>query len=92
MVNTPRRDITGRVWNPNALVYGYQDRESLAKILNIAPEAPMVFDVVYQNHNEEYPDAKCLGEIVADRAPSTHSEASLLDHRLKAEVIRDQTP
>jgi hypothetical protein len=64
LVSTPRWDITGRVWNPNAPVYGYQDRESLVKILAIAPEAPMVFDAVYQSHDEEYLDAKCLQEML----------------------------
>jgi hypothetical protein len=67
LVNTPRRDIAGRVWNAHAPVDGYQERESLARILAIAPEVPMVFDVVYQNHDQEYLDAKCLREILAQQ-------------------------
>jgi len=39
----------------------------LAKILAIAPEAPLVFDVVYQNHDEEYLDAKFLREILTQQ-------------------------
>jgi len=67
LVNTPRRDITGRVWNAYAPVDGYPERESLAKLLSIAPEAPMVFDVVYSSRAEEYLDAKCLREILGHR-------------------------
>jgi hypothetical protein len=66
-VNTPRWDIAGRVWNAHAPLIGYQEKERLAKILAIAPEVPMVFDVVYQNHDQEYLDAKCLREILAEQ-------------------------
>ena len=65
LVNTPRRDVTGRVWDANAPVCEYQDRQRLEKILAIAPDVPVVFDVVYQNHDEEYLDAKCLREMAA---------------------------
>jgi hypothetical protein len=64
LVDTPQRDIAGRVWNGNAPIRGYQDRQSLAKILAIAPEAPLVLDGVYKNHDEEYLDAKTLQEIL----------------------------
>ena len=64
LVNTPRTDIAGRVWNGNAPIRGYQDRQSLAKILAIAPEVPLVLDVAYKNHDEEYLDAKTLQEIL----------------------------
>jgi hypothetical protein len=64
-VNTPQIDIAGQVWNGNGLIGGYQDGRSLAKILAIAPEAPLVFDVLYKSHDEEYLDAKSLQEILA---------------------------
>jgi hypothetical protein len=67
LVSTPQVDISGRVWNPNAPVWGYQDTHSLAKILAIAPEAPMVFDALYKNHDEEYLDAKSLQEMLGQR-------------------------
>jgi hypothetical protein len=69
LVNTPQADIAGRVWNANGPIRGYQDSQSLAKILAIAPEAPVVFDALYKNHDEEYLDAKCLQEILAQRGP-----------------------
>jgi hypothetical protein len=65
LVDAPQRDIAGRVWNGNAPIAGYQDRQSLAEILAIAPEAPLVLDGVYKNHDEEYLDAKALQEILA---------------------------
>jgi hypothetical protein len=67
LVNTPRMDAAGRVWNANAPVCGYQDTQSLGKMLAIVPQAPVVFDVVYKNRDEEYLDAKCLQEILAQQ-------------------------
>jgi hypothetical protein len=67
LVNTPRIDIAGRVWNANAPVWGYQDTQSLAKILAIAPDAPLLLDAVYKNHDEEYLDAKALQEMLGQR-------------------------
>ena len=34
-------------------------------MLAIAPQVPLVFDVVYENHDEEYLDAQCLQELLA---------------------------
>jgi len=65
LVDTPQIDIAGQVWNGNGSIRGYQDSQSLAKILAIAPEAPLVFDVLYKNHDEEYLDAKSLQQILA---------------------------
>jgi hypothetical protein len=60
-------DIAGQVWNGNGLIRGYQDSQSLAKILAIAPEALLVFDALCKNHDEEYLDAKSLQEIVTQQ-------------------------
>jgi hypothetical protein len=65
LVDTPQIDIAGQVWNGNGPIRGYQDSQSLAKILAIAPEAPLVIDVLYKNHDEEYLDAKSLQQILA---------------------------
>jgi hypothetical protein len=67
LVNAPQVDIAGRVWNANGPIRGYQDSRSLVKTLAIAPEAPVVFDALYKNHDEEYLDAKSLGEIFGQR-------------------------
>lgn len=65
LVDTPRMDIVGRVWNGHAQIRGYQDRQSLAKILAIDSQVPIILDVVYKNHDEEYLDVKSLREILA---------------------------
>jgi len=67
LVDTPRVDIVGRVWNGHASIRGYQDRQSLAKILSLAPQAPLVLDGVYKNHDDEYMDAKSLREILTQQ-------------------------
>jgi hypothetical protein len=65
LVNAPQLDIAGQVWNGNGPIGGYQDGQSLAKILAIAPQAPLVFDVLYKSHDQEYLDAKLLRQILA---------------------------
>jgi hypothetical protein len=67
LVDTPRVDVVGRVWNGHASIRGYQNRQSLANILAIDPQAPLVLDVVYKNHDEEYLDAKSLQELLTQQ-------------------------
>jgi hypothetical protein len=67
LVSTPQVDIAGRVWNANGPIRGYQDSRRLVKTLAIAPEAPVVFDALYKNHDEEYLDAKALEEMLGQR-------------------------
>ncbi len=59
--------LWGEFGTPTLPIQGYQDSQSLAKILAIAPEAPLVLDVVYKNHDEEYLDAKSLQEILTQQ-------------------------
>ncbi len=49
----------------DAPIHGYSDSQDLAKILAIAPSAPLVLDACYKNHDEEYLDAKMLQEMLA---------------------------
>jgi hypothetical protein len=67
LVGTPQIDLAGQVWNGNARIRGYQDSQRLAKILAIAPGAPLVFDALYKNPDEEYQDAKSLQEILVQQ-------------------------
>jgi hypothetical protein len=64
LLDTPQTDIVGRTWNGHAPIRGYRDRQGLANILAIAPQAPLVFNGVYKNHDEEYLDAKTLRQIL----------------------------
>jgi hypothetical protein len=68
LLSSPRTDLAGRVWDANAPIRECADRRALAQILALAPEAPVVFDAVYKNLDDEYLDAKFLLETV--RPPS----------------------
>jgi hypothetical protein len=63
LLSTPRTDVAGRVWDANAPIHECNDRRALAQILTLAPEAPLVFDAMYKNPDEEYLDARYLAEI-----------------------------
>ncbi len=65
LLDSSQSDIVERMWNENGLVRGCRDKKSLAKLLAIAPEAPLVLDVVYKNHDDEYLDVKFLQEMLA---------------------------
>jgi len=41
--------------------------QRLAVILAVAPEAPLVFDALYTNWDEEYLDAKALEQAASNR-------------------------
>jgi len=60
LVSASNRDIGGAVWNRNAPVAGSGQEEEVLKALKQAPEAPIVFDAVYRNRDEEYRDASLL--------------------------------
>jgi hypothetical protein len=64
LVDAPQTDLAGQAWNGNAQIREYSDSESLAKILAIAPVAPLVLDALYKNKDEEYLDARSLREIL----------------------------
>jgi hypothetical protein len=69
LVSTPRVDIAGQVWSANGRICGYRDSQSLASVLAVAPDAPLVLDALYTNRDEEYMDAKVLQEILSPRTP-----------------------
>ena len=69
LLSSPRADLAGRVWDANAPIRECTDHRALAQILALAPEAPVVFDAVYESLDDEYLDAKFLGETV--RPPSS---------------------
>lgn len=64
LVSTPRTDIAGMLWNANAPVAGSKAESALAQILAIAPHAPIVFDAVYKNQDEEYSDVRALAHLL----------------------------
>jgi hypothetical protein len=70
LLSFPRTDLAGRVWDANAPIRECNDRRALAQILALAPEAPLVFDAVYKNLDEEYLDAKFLRETLTSLRPA----------------------
>ena len=53
-------DIANRPWNVHKPIAGNKNRGQLLQLLNTAPEAPIVFDVLYENRDAEYQDAMYL--------------------------------
>lgn len=67
LIDTPRFDVAGRIWNGYAPIREYKERQSLANILAMRPQAPFVLDVVYKDPDEEYLDIKLLQEMLTQR-------------------------
>ena len=78
LVSAPQTDLVREVWNSNAPIRTLTDRQCLAKILSVAPQAPVVLDGVYRNHDEEYLDAKVLQEMlvsIGSKASQNHQRS-----------------
>jgi hypothetical protein len=60
MVGGPALDRDGRLWGVHKPLANLEKREQLAQLLAVAPEAPIVFDVLYENHDAEYLDASLM--------------------------------
>jgi hypothetical protein len=64
LVSAPRMDVAEKVWDTNAPIRECNDRRALAQILALAPDAPLVFDAMYRNYDEEYLDVQFLRRTV----------------------------
>ncbi len=60
LVSAPRTDIAGMLWDADAPIASYEKGEALAGILAMAPQVPIVFDVVYKSQDEEYADVRAM--------------------------------
>jgi hypothetical protein len=60
MVGAPAYDLAGRLWNAHQPICSNQDRQRLTQLLDLAPDTPIVFDVLYENSDAEYLDASFL--------------------------------
>jgi hypothetical protein len=60
-----KTDAAGVPWTTNAPIGECTDLQGLAKILRIAPQAPIVLDAVFRNQDEEYADVCTLMRIRA---------------------------
>ena len=68
MIGQPAFDLQGRLWSVHRPIAEMEKREPLTQLLAVAPDAPIVFDVLYENHDAEYLDAS-LVERLLPRAP-----------------------
>jgi hypothetical protein len=69
MAGQPALDIDGRLWSVHQRIADSEKRQQLAHVLAIAPDAPVVLDVFYENHDAEYLDASFLERSAAVGAP-----------------------
>lgn len=60
LLSSGARDLSGRLWNAYRSLNDSQALDSLQALLDVAPNAPVVFDAVYKNHDEEYLDVKAF--------------------------------
>lgn len=60
LVSAASRDVSGAIWNRNAPVAGSGQEQDILKMLRAGPDAPVVFDAVYRDLDEEYRDASLL--------------------------------
>ena len=60
LVSAPRTDVAGILWDADAPIASCEKGEALARILAIAPQAPIVFDAVYKSQDEEYADVRAM--------------------------------
>jgi hypothetical protein len=73
MAAEPAVDMNGRLWSVHQPIAGSEKPDRLARIIAIAPGAPIVFDVLYENGDAEYRDAAFM-ETLLPLAPTGRKE------------------
>jgi hypothetical protein len=66
LLNTPATDVAGRLWNAYGPVAGSGRAKDLAALFEIEPDSPILADVAYSSHDQEYTDAVELDTIQGD--------------------------
>jgi hypothetical protein len=66
LVNTPQRDLSGRLWNTYAPVFASGFEKELTELLMIAPEVPILIDVLFENRDQEYLESVVLEKILTE--------------------------
>jgi hypothetical protein len=69
MIGRPAFDLQGRLWSAHRPVAETEKRRPLAQLLTVAPDAPIVFDALYENHDAEYLDASYVERLVPRQGP-----------------------
>jgi hypothetical protein len=60
LLAAPQVDLAGRLWDVHAPLHRSAERAKVTEWISLAPDAPIVLDAVFANHDEEYLDATAL--------------------------------
>jgi len=63
LLSGPAYDVAGALWTTNTPIANHVAPDTLAPILAIAPDAPILLDATYTNHDHEYLDTRALDRI-----------------------------
>jgi hypothetical protein len=76
MVGQSASDSDGRLWNVHKPIVGLEKPRELARLLAFSPDAPIVFDAIYDNHDAEYLDASLVERLLppADKKIESNSK------------------
>ncbi len=64
MAGQPALDLNGQLWSVHRPIANTEKQQPLAQLLAVAPDAPFVFDVLYENHDAEYLDASFVERLL----------------------------
>ncbi len=64
MAGQPAFDLNGQLWSVHRPIADNEKWQPLAQLLAVAPDAPLVFDVLYENHDAEYLDASFVERLL----------------------------
>jgi len=63
LLSAPDYDVAGALWTTNTPIAERVPPDTLAPLLAIAPDAPILLDAVYANQDREYLDARALARL-----------------------------
>jgi len=63
LISSPQRDLHNQLWNSNAPLYTFKNKEVVWKLLNAFRGIDYIMDGLYLSFNEEYLDVKELNNI-----------------------------
>jgi hypothetical protein len=64
LVSTPSVDVAGGLWSINSAIANGEFSQDLAALIRISPDLPVVADVSYADHDQEYLDSVALDRIM----------------------------
>ena len=64
MAGQPAIERDGRLWGVHKPIADPQRQQQLAQLVALAPDAPLIFDVLYENHDAEYLDASFVERLL----------------------------